>query len=744
MKKLRNLLFLALSFILAFGVYKLAIPHTTENNFSANAESVSVMGEQVPDYPLLDYVSLSMRDKKFDYTNMKATFDETRYSNRTDRSNVNYIVSVNDAFSINFKPLEFRYSLSYSGASNYSVKTTTIPLKAGAESFEYEGITYYFRLYTRTLNIYRIDPASSSAIPIVYSQNNENELIKFTTDAYLNENTNRYDTYVNEIILTNSITLNSDSAQINGNYEYPVSIGVYTTSTSTQAQQYTLTITKPAITFANNEEAIANFASFKIGGYSENDNWLKPEQSFNRLELTFLSNKYNYSENNPLYFNINYNGFVYTFNVYSKIYGTQEYLFVNYSDSSNEDPNKRLSHLATELISHTTNGNIVYEPDPNNSVISNNNFTMTFEKRGRYEIEFYDNTHLLGSSNANYYSTSFYVKDDSGTVDSAFENIYIIAEANKSDGSSEYIVNTSIQNFSVKSTIKNLIDETKTNELKDVIKYIEISKTLYGSSDNITTYEYYIPTGSSYTQEILNLKTSHPDWDINIYEDFDAEDKNFINNNGDFSFLSEADGYYEIAVHKVSSSKQTKDYNFTIVTQAKATFTVDGKTLEASEPYKTQPSTHTKQIQNNDKIAFSLTFSSNPTNVKTPNIDKTYINSYTVLLGRQLVTIEADIGKDYITFNCQGVGDMLVEITFNGETVPYSLNSEDGNGSVTFYDYGTYTVKITDSMGTTDIQTFSLTKKLNTSAILLIVFAGVILLAVVTFVIISRAKPKTR
>lgn len=736
MKKFKSLLFLVLCFVLAFGIYNTINPNGSKNAISnANAESISVTGQSVPDYPILNYLSLSMRGTRFDYKNMKATYDEVRYNNRVERSNVKYIVCVNDAFSVNFMPLEYRYRLTYTHTSDFSVKTSTITTEPNATSFEYGDKTYYFRFYDKRLNIYNVDPASSSAIPTVFSENAPNELIKF------NKFTDR-----NEIIITNSITLNSNASAFNGKFEYPIDIEIYTTPTSTTAQKYTLNITKPAIMFANNEEAIASFESFRSGSYHEVDNWLKPEQSYNKLSLNMLSSKFNYSEDNPLYFNLNFNGFVYTFKVFSKTYGSENYLFVDYRDDANSDESKRLTRLATALIYQgvNSNGNAIYAPDPSQSIKSSDNFSMTFEKRGRYSLEFYDNTYLLGSASPNYYSTSFYISDDSGTTESVFENIYIISELNKQNGSSEYIVNTSIQNNSIKSTIKNLNQKYGDVGIKDAIKYIEISKTLYGSSDNITKYEYYIPTGSTYADEVVNLKASHPDWDITIYENFDSEEKGFLNQNGDFSFISDADGYYQIAVHKANSTNQKKEYNFTIVTQAKSTFTVDGKTLEASEPYKTQPSTHTKRIENNDKINFDLAFSSNPSTLKSTTLDKTYINTYTVLLGKQLVNVSADIGKDYITFNCQGVGDLIVEITFNGETVPYELNSEKGNSSVTYHDYGTYTVKITDSMGTTDTLTFSLTKKLNASAIILIVVAGIILVAVATFVIISRAKPKTR
>ena len=206
MKKFKSLLFLVLCFVLAFGIYNTINPNGSKNAISnANAESISVTGQSVPDYPILNYLSLSMRGTRFDYKNMKATYDEVRYNNRVERSNVKYIVCVNDAFSVNFMPLEYRYRLTYTHTSDFSVKTSTITTEPNATSFEYGDKTYYFRFYDKRLKIYNVDPASSSAIPTVFSENAPNELIKF------NKFTDR-----NEIIITNSITLNSNASAFNG------------------------------------------------------------------------------------------------------------------------------------------------------------------------------------------------------------------------------------------------------------------------------------------------------------------------------------------------------------------------------------------------------------------------------------------------------------------------------------------------------------------------------------------------
>ena len=81
-----------------------------------------------------------------------------------------------------------------------------------------------------------------------------------------------------------------------------------------------------------------------------------------------------------------------------------------YVDENNE---------ASKIIDKTF---IIY----NNTLTEENTFDITFTDIGRYEVEFYDltyNTNLSQEENfehqANYYSTSFYIYDDTKT----FENI---------------------------------------------------------------------------------------------------------------------------------------------------------------------------------------------------------------------------------------------------------------------------------------------------------------------------------
>jgi hypothetical protein len=88
--------------------------------------------------------------------------------------------------------------------------------------------------------------------------------------------------------------------------------------------------------------------------------------------------------------------------------------------------------------------------------------------------------------------------------------------------------------------------------------------------------------------------------------------------------------------------------------------------------------------------------------------------------------------------------DITLSVTFNGVTTDYILNSENGQNTISFTEYGTYTVRLVDSMGTQTSGVFKYSKKLNTSALALIILSAIIVLAILAFIMISRGKVKTR
>ena len=726
MKKLKYCLFLIVSFVLAFSVTKVfALP-----------ERFSASGEMSPAHPILNYVTLSAYGETITYDNLKAVADE--------RGSVTYYIFTTKPISINFKPLEYNYRNFSSYTENFYRHTVTITVNKDedgnyARQFEYDGRTYYFGINnSRTLSIYDTEPASSFyTSPLVDSVNSE--LISCNTE---------FDDKI-EIYITESYTLKIDNAS--GLYNIPFNFSVY------QYQAFSIMFVRPSVDFEKDEFVQFDSYSAEFGEDHQIDSGLAPELSLNRLKITFLNDKFNYTEETPLYFDINYNGFIYTF----RLFIDGEYLFVNYNDE-NESQNNR--YLATHLISVGNtgeSGSPNLQVDPSHTVPKTDKFSMTFNKIGRYEIKFYDDSYLTGIGDTNYYETSFYIKEASSAGNSLFDNIYIVSQVNYDEEIpntdpeleptyrhvEDYIVDSSTQNHAVKSTIKNLIDTSGTKELKDVIKYVIISKTLYGTNNNITDYDAYIPIGSTYKDEIYTrdgIATDH----LTVIEDLEELKPNAevsLLENGDMQFNFSSDGYYRITVVSTPTAEGTspeKTYSFFIVTTAKANYTIEGVVHQATEDYVTQTERYQEKINNSD-LEFVVNHGASgdfPT-----NLNKTYINYYSVSYGRQKVNVTASIGKDSITISFQGIGELSVNVTFNGETTPYTLNSEEGNGSLTFYDYGTYTVSLVDSMGTSSGEmTFTLSKKLNTSSIVLIVLSSVILIVIGTFVFLSRAKPRTR
>ncbi len=136
-------------------------------------------------------------------------------------------------------------------------------------------------------------------------------------------------------------------------------------------------------------------------------------------------------------------------------------------------------------------------------------------------------------------------------------------------------------------------------------------------------------------------------------------------------------------------------------------------------------------------------------------LNKIYVNKYSISYGIERVLVEhfepekkdnnseEEVPETY-DIKCFGVGDLTVTVTFNGKETVYDLNSEAGNNIVQFFEYGTYTVQIVDSMGTTEVFEFVYKKELNTSALLLIGLSGIIVLVIVIFVLRARAKIGTR
>lgn len=688
--------------------------------FSANfvfpaKKSNSPANATVLDNSVFEYISISKQGQALSTDNFKTIDNST------------YIVS-NGSIAIKAKPLSFNYYMeTLPDSSLFYIEKYVVTLKINTETneypryFSYENLTYYYRIneQTNVIDIYTDDPSNSATYsPIVSSR--QSNFIEYSIDESAKEL---------KLSFLTSLTLRPSAPNTSLTF----------TIRSGSTRSYTLNFLRPVINFANAENPVVEFhcKGLDAGDTEYVENTIRREQAYLNVKINFLNN--NYTEGNPLYFDINYNGFIYNFELYSKTIDGDSLLFVNYIDAENNENNE---YLASSMILDSTGNlavdNKIFKMDGSNFNI----FSLVFDKTGRYEITFYDSTYTCGISNPNYYQTSFYIKDENMT---AFENIYIIAQTiDEENNPLEYIVSTSTLNHSVKTTIKNLGNLGKDEHgnkinLEDILDKVEVKKTTFGGSTNI-------PTKTNYSaSEILSQ----------------------IQKSGDFELLFEEDAYYQITVYQKNSTK-TIYFELTIVKHAKTTFSVplvdsEGKpifdengkqkidTYEATTPYKTEVISYDKNILS--AMDLSTSFSAYSSTIRSKHLDKTFINKYTISYGMEQVSLEkfekekSDDEKnkaETLNIRVQGVGDIKVYVTFNGNTTEYILNSEKGNDELEFTEYGTYTIRIVDSMGTEMAKVFALKKSLNFSAIALIILSSIIVAVIILFVLKARAKVATR
>lgn len=666
----------------------------------------------VLDESAFNYITLSQKGQVLDSTSLK-TIDNNTY------------VITNNSVTISFKPFDHNYSITENtNLNNFFAPETpiTIAIEPDAETGEYpttfvynERTYYYVISSTNQVNIYHGNPATSSAV----ASSTNSDLISYELDGTTRK--------IHAII---SYTSTEDGYKDIAGNDSTSCVFEFRCNSNT----YTLHFQEPIINFYKLTEPVVMFNTNKTDSNGDPfpaEKSLAPDQVFDRLELTFINN--DYTEGNPLYFDINFNGFIYEYTLFSKVIDGENLLFVNYSNEYNNESENIVYNNSEYLASSVTkddNDNIVAIKKvlaKNNS--EDNQFSLIFNKTGRYSIEIYDSTHKLNMTNANHYSTSFFIRENSEII-SPFQNIYIVAQTIQDNGTPiEYIVSNSTLNYSTRITVKNLGDfgkntEGETIQLSDVIEQIIVKKTDFGI-DHVETID------TVYSIEQIQQK--------------------LIDN--DFTLEFNEDAYYQILVYpKTQSGNQELNpvhYVFTIVKHAKTTYTFNDKIYEATTPYKTEYRYYTNPI--NSEIYFNIKFStSTETNV---NLKKTYINRFNVKFGVKKVAIEKYTPEPEnddesvpagVYVKVYGVGELTVYVTHNGQTEVLKLNSEIGNNTIDRTEYGKYTIRVVDSMGSETVASFNHKKSLNTSAIVLIVLISIIAGVVILFIVKARGRIATR
>ena len=615
---------------------------------------------------------------------------------------------------------------------NFHAYKKVVTLEKGAddkypESFTIDGVTgvYYYAVTNNNIYIYN-SPITQTSQPIVSSAGSPHQTASDLISYELDGETHKITFILAYTSTGNGFVDDLDQPASSCEFNFRVA-----------SQDFFLNFQEPVINFFKLTEPVVMFNTFKL---DDSDNPYPPEKSlapnqiFDKLQIEFLNN--DYTEGNPLFFKINFNGFVYEYKLYSKVIDGDNLLFVEYTDeysSASENINYNNSESLATKITPLGGGDFVIEEQNKvyaKNASENNKFSIIFTKTGRYSIEFYDSTYNQQMPNANYYTTSFYIRETGAHV-TPFQNIYVVAETINDAGEHiDYIVSDSTLNYSTRITIKNLgdfgLDQTTGQEIKleDVIDSIVVKRTDFGI-DKVETVD------TVYTVPEILAKLQNNDFVLEYHDD--AYYQVFINEKGAID----------------SATQEDAAYVFTIVKFAKTTFTFGDVIYEATVPYKTDIRKYTNKIDS--KIEFNIKFTtSGEIHIE---LEKSFVNRFSIKYGIKKVLIEefepepADENEkvpDGVYLKVYGVGDITVTLTFNGNTETFILNSENGDNIISRTEYGKYDIKIVDSMGTEASYSIDFKKKLNTSALVLIVLGSIIGGCVLLFVMKARGKVATR
>lgn len=337
------------------------------------------------------------------------------------------------------------------------------------------------------------------------------------------------------------------------------------------------------------------------------------------------------------------------------------------------------------------------------SEISNLN-QLIFSNSGKYKVMIYDKTGNSKCPDKNYVEYSFDIQN----TNSSTSGFYIFTHSQ--DGT-------------------NLMNGQFTNE--DVIVDFVNFQAIKSKISKITVIRAYQPTISE-----------------NI-----SKDTTYLPNELPSSLTFTEDGTYYIKFEN-RQGDTIASYEFIITKSIKNSFRIDGKDYYVSE---TEASNKTKEFNILNTISSSYEFkgvtsdgnniTTNPAS-ETITIDGKTENEFDLLVARSEPNIAGIANnqrtKENVHINVYGVGKIDVFVTMNGTQMMIPTEYVNGGRLPTFTEQGKYFIRITDEMGSTVTKSFSITMKLNTASVILIVLACVVTFGLIVFFIISRGKVKVR
>jgi len=317
----------------------------------------------------------------------------------------------------------------------------------------------------------------------------------------------------------------------------------------------------------------------------------------------------------------------------------------------------------------------------NNQELSFTDNKMLFNQSGTYTVEIYDNTHLT-LEDGNHYKYDFNIKNNTISDYSVF---YIHALCNNNIVTDEQIANDNI--------VVNFVN------INDIINQL----------DRIIITKSWNPTGG----EFLSKET--------IYQ-----------NNFPQSLTFTEDGTYNIQVI-------TKDG--TIINQ------FDFVLIKEIKTYFEQKDGHRYEIGKNEKNNTSRTFYITETiDSSYGEIESTTTYTFKITVAKSAPTINGiknnQRTQNKVNLTVEGVGHINVSVTQDGKTSTLHYTNSGKLPSLT--EPGKYFIKITDQMGTTVTKSFTITLKMNTASLVLIIIAAITLITFIVTIIVSRTKIKVR
>ncbi len=183
-----------------------------------------------------------------------------------------------------------------------------------------------------------------------------------------------------------------------------------------------------------------------------------------------------------------------------------------------------------------------------------------------------------------------------------------------------------------------------------------------------------------------------------------------------------------------------KEFTFDLINDIKMNFTFAGTYYSVGDD---EEANVTKTIELQNVVETTYGEPDDRYNISISSITKF---DFHILLARSAASIDG-IGNrartsGNVNLSVHGVGNLSVSISQDGKS--YSRTYSNGENLPTFSDPGKYYIKLTDEMGNTVTKSFTITIKMNTAAIILIVLGVVMVAFTIVFIIISRTRVKVR